>query len=89
MRSVIQASLFRTFLRCFAFFLMASCEVHLNPEDELWLIYKRGGGGKVGRKWSLQSTLLGFTTKLADILSFTSQVRQTSKFLIARTSERM
>lgn len=50
---VTQASLFRTFLemlRCFAFFLLASCEVHLNPEDDLWLIYKRGE-----KKWGENS----------------------------------
>lgn len=83
---IMQTSLLRTFLeilRCFAFFFVASCGTRLKPDD-LWLIYKRGEGGKVGRTWSLQSTLLPFTIGLADIHSFTSPARQTSKFLIAR-----
>lgn len=44
---------------------------------------QRGEGGKVGGKWPSQSTLLSFTVGLADTHSFTSPVRQTSKFLIA------
>lgn len=49
---IMQTSLLRTFseiLRCFAFFLVASCEICLKSDD-LWLIYKKGGGRKSGKK---------------------------------------
>lgn len=55
----------------------------------LFVVYVQRGKGKVGRKQPLGSTLLSFTTGITDILSFTSLVRLTSKFLIARTSKRM
>lgn len=59
------------------------------PVDYLWLIYKRGkrkSGEQVAfKECTPEVSPLG----LANILSFTTPVRLTSKFLIAWTSKRM